>query len=499
MVDEEVVVTGDELERLRQANPVQRSTAERLAAPHGAAFREAIVDTGHRRARREPGSSSTQRLRLSLAAAAIAVVALPAFLLTQPTGDEIVVRTPATNGPARADENVEQVPPISEENQQIDSNGTVVFTPARDDPAGAVDVSMTAPSAAATAPPTTIAGAPSPTIAPAAGSITTEAPTTSSTTITAGPVAAPPASIPAPPTVATTPPGTATTTPANTTAPAPTTIVTPSPTTPTTTEPPTTAPATSAPDTTAPDTTMPDTAGAAPFFGPFDPATDLLVIAFDFSHRDDGHASVAARELSTTYGLDPIVVAGTAAPESELFAHDYADMMTAAWGSGWHDAGTDRENAMSESAGRWLATIDAGGHVWVAEGGVSDFTAAVLRAVRAQRPGLDTSGIVHLIHHSSSNVDRTQPADLALVETHADVVRIDDGNSLNDSADLNGASDDFERIALEGPMAPAWATAFDYMPASSLDFSDTVTVLYALGIDLDVIANSSNFANVIMT
>lgn len=485
-------MTGDELERLRRANPVQPGTADRLAAPHSAAFRETIAGGGRRRAQREPGGTSTQHLRLSLAAAAVALVALPGFLLTRTTGDDVIVRTPATNRPTHADDNVEKLPPIGDDN--------VVFTPTDDDPVDIAGSSTTDPTGTTTASSTTIDAASASTTTPAAGPVATDPPPSANTTVVTGGVPSTPADTP---TSTTPPPATATTAPADTTAPSPTTVAAPSSTTPATTSPTTTpdttTPDTTTPDSTTPDSTTPDSTGALPFSGPFDPATDLLVVAFDFSHRDDGHASVAARELSTTYGLDPIVVAGTASPESELFTHDYAAMMSAAWGSNWSDAGADRENAISESLQRWLTTIDAGGHVWVAEGGVSDFTAALLREVRAQRPGLNTSGIVHLIHHSSANVDRTQSADLALLGTHADIIRIDDGNNTNDSADLNGSSDDFERIALAGPTASAWTAAFDYMSASSLDFSDTVTVLHALGIGLDVIADANDFANITMT
>ena len=139
-------------------------------------------------------------------------------------------------------------------------------------------------------------------------------------------------------------------------------------------------------------------------------------------------------------------------------------------------------------------TIDAGGHVWIAEGGVSDFTAEVLREMLDQRPGLGTAEVVHLLQHAARNHDATSPENLALVEAATDYVWIDDGNSLNGTAGLNGASDGFETSALAGPHAAGWAVAFQAMSADELDFSDTVTVLHVLGVGIDQVASPADFA-----
>ena len=115
------------------------------------------------------------------------------------------------------------------------------------------------------------------------------------------------------------------------------------------------------------------------------------------------------------------------------------------------------------------------------------------RAATARRP---RHGVVH---QSARNEEETRAGDLDLVRANTTAVRIDDGNNLNDTADFNGASNAFETAALAGRHRDAWVAAFDYYDASSLDFSDTVTVLDVLGIGLDQIADADDFANVVIS
>lgn len=229
--------------------------------------------------------------------------------------------------------------------------------------------------------------------------------------------------------------------------------------------------------------------------GPFDPAVDLLSIHFDFSNPDDGHATVAAKELTGFFGIEPHVVSGTADPDSTVFVNPYGPVMDAAWGAGWVDAGSDRSEAVVTTSQRWLATIEAGGRVWVAEGGVSDFTAAVVDEIRRRRPGLATEGAVLVVQHNGRNESASKAGALATVQDVTEYTRIDDGNSANGTADLFQPSSSFEAAALAGPNAAAWAVAFGDLPAAELDFSDTVEVLHILGVGLDQVATPDDFAD----
>ena len=263
------------------------------------------------------------------------------------------------------------------------------------------------------------------------------------------------------------------------------------------------SPATTAPpESTAPTATSAPTTTVAVAVGdvsePFQPGRDLLMITLDFADRDDGHSAAADLEIATRLGISPLVVAGTQAAEADGFVHEYEVLMDAVWGSAWLDATGDRASALDAAADSWLQTIDRGGTIRVAEGGVSDFTADVLREVRRRRPALDTMRVVDVTHHIRRNEDATRPGDLDLVRQFTTYRRIDDGNNLNGTADLKDASSLFESAALDGPHADAWTSAFEYSPPSALDFSDTVTVLHVVGVGVERIANADDFATYFM-
>lgn len=273
------------------------------------------------------------------------------------------------------------------------------------------------------------------------------------------------------------------------------------PTTPETTPP--VAPSTTggAPSTTAAPTTVPSTTAAPttapsqpPIDGPFTRG-DLLAVHLDFVHTDDGLAALASRDITEWFDLDPMVVAGTAQPDA--FAHSYTGLMDSGWGSDWVDAAANRTAAVDLATAEWLGVLDAGGDVWVAEGGVSDFSAEVLRNISDARPGLDTASRVHVVQHAQRNEDETTPADFTYVQANADYIRIDDGNSANDTADLKMPDTGFTVSALAGPRSAAWAVGFDFH-SSDIDFSDAVTVLHILDIGTDQVADPTDFASVFM-
>jgi hypothetical protein len=49
---------------------------------------------------------------------------------------------------------------------------------------------------------------------------------------------------------------------------------------------------------------------------------------------------------------------------------------------------------------RWLAVLEAGGDVWVKEGGQSDITADVVRKIKEEASDLDMDKRIHAIQHS---------------------------------------------------------------------------------------------------
>ncbi len=487
-------MTENELTELRRANPVDVEDVADLVAAHRSLLAEAIEETTRRSSTPlrsvAPVTSRASDLRVARAdrddrrrtrfgligaiAASIAIASVPVLFFAASRNDSDVDDTRLPT--------VDEVPTVTVPGPPDDDSSSVredeVFVPV---PSSTPD----SPAPATTTRPSTTPSIPTTTTfeSDAAVDVVPAPPPASSPSLPATTPATTEVSSPAPsaPSPGSEPVGT--TTPATTITPA--TV-------------PSTAPAsTAAPTSSAPTTTSaPIPANDAK--QPFDPARDLLVVTLDFANRDDGHATVAARELATSLGIEPLVVAGTPAPESSSHVQEYVTVVSAAWGSGWLDAGGDRQGVVAAAADRWLRTIDGGGVVRVAEGGVSDFTAEVLREVRNRRPALDTAVVVQVVHHNQRNEDETRSGDLDFVRSNATYVRVDDGNSANDTADLKMVSAAFESAALAGRHAAAWTVAFDYLPADSLDFSDTVTALHVVGVATDQVADPDGFAATFM-
>ena len=81
--------------------------------------------------------------------------------------------------------------------------------------------------------------------------------------------------------------------------------------------------------------------------------------------------------------------------------------MSVVWGSAWLDARDGWESSVTQAVDRWVSVIDNGGHVWVAEGGVSDFTADVVRGVQVQRPDVDTIDVIHAVSYTHLTLPTT--------------------------------------------------------------------------------------------
>jgi hypothetical protein len=144
---------------------------------------------------------------------------------------------------------------------------------------------------------------------------------------------------------------------------------------------------------------------------------DLISLHYDhMPDPDDGHATVAARTVTGYYRITPHVVAGTHSfPVSrenafpEPFQEAAMTVMSAAWGGAWlnaHDysGNNDAPNAQTvqSTATKWHSTLQNGGHVWIAEGGPSDFTAFVLHYMQDHlNYQFQTPRRIHVIQHGA--------------------------------------------------------------------------------------------------
>jgi len=236
--------------------------------------------------------------------------------------------------------------------------------------------------------------------------------------------------------------------------------------------------------------------------GSFNAQRDLIALHFDHApDRDDAHAAVAALMVRDQLGLTVNVVAGTYGEHSrDRYDVESEAVMRAVWGSEWLNAHSNFEGAVNSTVNRWAAVLGAGGSVWVAEGGPSDFTAEVVSRLRQRHTEFNTNQRIHVIQHSVWNEDHSRASALNYTRANTRYVFIADGNDPNATADLRFESHNngsFVSRALSSSYSNEWAVAFGYLsPSDKLDFSDTVELLYILELGTDVIANVNDFGDV---
>ncbi len=237
---------------------------------------------------------------------------------------------------------------------------------------------------------------------------------------------------------------------------------------------------------------------ATPPGGRFDAQSDLVALHFDHGpDPDDGHAAAAGFVVHDYFGLPVVVVGGTTGVYSaDRYLPASENLMNQIWGQQWLDGHNNRQASVEQAARRWVGALAAGGDVWVAEGGPSDFTAAVVRMLQSQYPEYNTRNRVHVVQHSVWNEDHALREDLNFVRANTDYIRIEDGNDPNATADLRQESGSaFVNSALASSYRSVWQSAFNYLdPNDKLDFSDTVELLYILNIGTSEIANPDDFA-----
>jgi len=230
--------------------------------------------------------------------------------------------------------------------------------------------------------------------------------------------------------------------------------------------------------------------GGEVVMGLYDSQTDLISLQYDFGpDPDDAHAAAAGRHLTSVLGIEPMVVFGAIGDGIRSgFRSNARPVMDKAWGTNRYiDLGRNWQAGVKYAAEEWGTVIARGGKVFVAEGGQSDFSADVIRELKKGQ-NIRKSDIV-IVQHSAWNEKNANQNDLRYVKQNTNYLYIDNGNNGgNRTADLNEKSNVFVN-AVKG--MPGWKAAFDYLdPVSKkLDFSDTVELLYILGIGLDQVSD----------
>lgn len=242
-------------------------------------------------------------------------------------------------------------------------------------------------------------------------------------------------------------------------------------------------------------------------------SSDLIVVEYDSCpDPDDIHASVAGKMVLDYYGLitgdDYIVVNGTCGEELNRsnFIQDSPQIFNKLYGSQgsvstWSDVFNQYDASVSRIATQVVLTLNAGNNVWVAAGGPMDFTSDVIRRVQIISSSLDTKKI-NVIQHSSGsgafNESKTDDANMNYVRHFGNYITIDNGNVGNNrTPNLNEQSPtQVNRFRTSNMYGDDWTLAFNlFNPVNRFDGSDTVEILWILGIESDEIQDWKTFGD----
>jgi hypothetical protein len=234
----------------------------------------------------------------------------------------------------------------------------------------------------------------------------------------------------------------------------------------------------------------------------FDRQRDLLLVHYDCKTDVDDLQSLAAfrtllshpdyadlqyHAVAGAYGTQD----GPYVPPNDLFQLAFADR--------WSDAHQDRAAAVAEVKTLALRHLDQGGQVWIADAGQSDFSAALLRAIREARPQLNANSHIHIVQHSEWNEKVTTPADLSYVRENAAYKKIPDGNGLDNGTPgfRTEAEVNWRKAVTDPQVIAVWELAIDLctqyngqegrylnkaIAAGGMDFSDFSEVCWIMGL-----------------
>ena len=237
------------------------------------------------------------------------------------------------------------------------------------------------------------------------------------------------------------------------------------------------------------------------YLGKFDKTSDLYLAQFDSkTDVDDIHSIAAVATMLADprfQGVSYHAVAGAYGTQGGLYVPSN-DLFEMAFGSAWSDAHTDFEKALTEVSALALEAIENGGKIWIAEGGQSDFSAALVREIHKQQPGVDLKSSVNIVQHADWNEEVTTPEDLAYVKEVTSYHKIPDGNSSgNGTPDFRDDQAIEWRPYIKDPhLTSIWERAIEIgdryngseqrylnesIKAGGLDFSDVAETMWIFG------------------
>ncbi|WP_041522128.1 hypothetical protein [Gilvimarinus agarilyticus] len=234
--------------------------------------------------------------------------------------------------------------------------------------------------------------------------------------------------------------------------------------------------------------------------GLFNQEQDLLIANFDSKPDPDDLQAVAALgtmlQHESLSNVNYLAVAGAYGVQDGSYIPS-PKLFKLAFGKRWVDAHGDREAAVQAASELAQKTLQQGGDVWLQEAGQSDFSAALVKSIRAALPKLNSKQRIHTVQHSTWNENATTPEDLLYVREYTDYSKIPDGNGGgNGTPSFNNKDGQWwSRLAEHKALAPLWIEAkrlsdennghagYDNptIAVGGFDFSDTVEATWIFG------------------
>lgn len=233
----------------------------------------------------------------------------------------------------------------------------------------------------------------------------------------------------------------------------------------------------------------------------FDITRDLLIANYDCKTDVDDLHSVAA--FATVISLPKYkklkfhAVAGTYGTQEGLYVPPN-DLFQLAFEKNWSDAHVNIKQAAFKVRDLAVRALRKKGHVWIAEGGQSDFSAAVILLIQNELPDFEVLSRIHIVQHSDWNEEVTSPENLQFVKNTVQYHKIPDGNAVGNGTPGFRSEEaiDWQSAIFDERLVKVWQQAIDIgnqyngkqerynneaIAKGGLDFSDTSEVMYILG------------------
>lgn len=240
----------------------------------------------------------------------------------------------------------------------------------------------------------------------------------------------------------------------------------------------------------------------SPKQGRFNIEKDLLLVQFDCkTDVDDLHTVAAFTTLVSRQAYSKInyhAVAGTYGIQEGLYVPPN-DLFQLAFGDNWTDAHNNMQGGVEKVKPRVIKTLVAGGDVWIADAGQSDFSAELVKAIQKDLPEIETSKRIYVVQHAEWNEEVTTPEKLDFVKQNTEYIKIPDGNGVgNGTPGFRSAEfTQWDKVITDPELTKVWQLAIDLankyngkegryyneaIAAGGLDFSDLSEVCWILGL-----------------